>query len=411
VLFWTFFSLIVLCSLFQLILELVNWGWIRKNRGKVPELFAHAVDPEKAGRIEAYTQAKILLGLWGSLLGKMLILSMLLLDGFAWLSNHVEDLELGRLPTALCFFGIMALAGQILSLPFEWYANFRVEERFGFNRMGYGLWIKDWIKELVLGALIGGILLTVVVLLLYHAGPFWWLICWAAVFLFSLLLSVLYPLVIAPLFNKFIPLEEGAFRDRVLSLMTRAGIRSKGVFVMDAGKRSSHTNAYFTGLGRSKRIVFYDTLMEKHTEEERLAVLAHEAGHWKGKHVLKNLALSQAVSFALFALSGWLIAWPPLYEAFGFEKVIPYAGLFLVSLVYAPAMFFLQPLLSMLSRRFEYAADRFAGRDMGLGPPLKAMLIKSSVDNLSNLNPHPLYVWFHYTHPTVVQRADRLRDR
>jgi STE24 endopeptidase len=338
----------------------------------------------------------------------MLVLGMLLFDGFAWLSEKVEGFGLGTLPTALGYFGVMALAGQILSLPFDWYANFRVEERFGFNRMGYRLWIADLFKGLALGAVIGGVLLGLVVLLLYHAGPYWWLFCWAAVFGFSLLFTVLYPLVIAPLFNKFTPLEEGEFKDSVLALMKKAGIRSKGVFVMDAGKRTTHTNAYFTGLGRSKRIVFYDTLMEKHNPEECLAVLAHEAGHWKEKHVLKSFVLSQAVSLGLFALSAWLIGWAPLYEAFGFDKVTPYAGLLLASLVYTPVMFFIQPFLSLLSRRFEYAADRFAGLNMALGKPMKDMLVKSSVDNLSNLNPHPLYVWFHHSHPTVVQRVQRL---
>jgi STE24 endopeptidase len=408
-LFWIFFSLIVFYSLFQLVLELVNWAWVRRHKGTVPPEFAGLVESEKVARIEAYTRSRIILGLLGDIFGKVLILSLLLLDGFAWLSAEVEGLGLGYLFTGLIFFGIMALASGLLSLPFEWYATFRIEERFGFNRMGYKLWILDLIKGLIVGAIIGGILLGVIIILLYEAGPLWWLICWAAVFGFSLILTVLYPLWIAPLFNKFTPIEEGDFRDRVLKLMEQAGIRSREVLVMDAGKRSAHTNAYFTGLGRTKRIVFYDTLMEKHSEEECLAVLAHEAGHWRKKHVLKHLALSQGVSFGLFALTGWLIAWAPLYEAFGFDGIKSYAGLFLISLVYSPVMFFVQPALAWLSRRFEFEADRFAGRELGSGQALSDMLIKSSLDNLSNLNPHPLYVFFHYSHPTVVERVRDLK--
>lgn len=407
-LFWIFFILIAACALFQLALEILNWSWMKRNRGKVPEVYQGAVDPEKAGRIEAYTQAKIILGIWGDFVGQVLLLGMLLFDGFAWLLGKVEAWSPGYAASALGFFGIMALAAQILKLPFDWYANFRIEERFGFNRMGYGLWFIDLVKGLVLGAIIGGLLLSIVVWLLYNAGSFWWLICWAAVFLFSLLLTLLYPLVIAPLFNKFTPLEEGTFRERVLHLMEKAGIRSKGVFVMDAGKRSTHTNAYFTGFGRSKRIVFYDTLLKKHTEDETLAVLAHEAGHWKKKHVVKNLLLSQGVSLALFAAAGKLVEWEALYGAFGFETVTPYAGLFLVSIVYSPALFFIQPFMALLSRKHEYEADRFAGENMGMAEPLSDMLIKSALDNLSNLNPHPYYVWFHYSHPTVAQRVERM---
>jgi STE24 endopeptidase len=409
-LFWIFFSLIAGCALFQLVLELMNWSWMKQHQGRVPKELGDAVDPAKAGNIEAYSRAKIILGLWGDLVGKALFLGMLLFDGFAWLSGMVTDFGFNVIFTGLCFFGIMGLVGSILSLPFDWYSTFRIEERFGFNRTGYGLWIVDLVKGLVLSVIMGGVLLSVVLLLLYHGGTWWWLICWGTVFSFTLLISVIFPVLIAPLFNKFTPLEEGEFRDKVDSLMDRAGIRSKGVFVMDAKKRSTHTNAYFTGLGKAKRIVFYDTLLEKHTPEEGLAVLAHETGHWKKKHVLKSLILSQALTLGLFALTGWLVGWQALYGAFGFAEVTPYAGLFLVTLVYSPVMFFLNPFMSLLSRRHEYEADRFTGKEMGLGEPLCSMLVKSTVDNLSNLNPHPWYVRFYYSHPTVVQRIRRLKD-
>lgn len=408
--FWIFFFLILGCALFQIGLELLNWRWIRRHSGTVPPEFEGHVDPEKVARIEAYTQAKIMFGLFGDVVGKGLVLSLLLVDGFAWLSAAIEGLGFGLLPTALLFFASLSVANGILSLPFDWYATFRLEERFGFNRTTYRMWISDMIKSTILGAIIGGALLSVIILLLYNAGSLWWLICWAVVFGFTFLLTVLYPIVIAPLFNKFTPLEEGEFRDRVLALMNKAGIVSKEVMIMDAGKRSAHTNAYFTGVGRTKRIVFYDTLLDKHTEEETLAVLAHEAGHWRKKHVLKQVMTSQCVSLAIFALTGWIVHWEPMYLAFGFERTVPYAGLLLVSIVYSPLMFFVQPLMSGLTRRFEFEADRFAARAMDLGSPMCDMLIKLSLDNLSNLNPHPWYVLFHYSHPTVAQRIRKIQE-
>ncbi len=408
-LFWTFFSLFMASALFEAGLEFLNWAWMKKNSGKVPEPFEGAVEKEKLARIEAYTRDKIILGLWSDLAGKTLLVGMLLIDGFAWLSWKVELLGMGTVPAALCFFGIMALAGVFLSLPFGWYGTFRLEERYGFNRTTHRLWIIDQVKGLIIGGLIGGILLLIVIVLLYHAGTWWWLICWAAVFAFSLIITVLYPLVIAPLFNKFTPLEDGELKDSACELTTRAGIASKGVFVMDAEKRSTHTNAYFTGIGKTKRIVFYDTLLKKHTTGEALAVLAHEAGHWKKKHVWKNLVLGQAVSLSLFAATGLLVGWEALYNAFGFKDVTPYAGLFLVSIVYSPAMLFLNPLTALLSRKHEFEADRYAGIVMKKKDELCSMLVKSALDNLSNLNPHPLYVWFHYSHPTVCRRIEELK--
>jgi len=332
--FWLIFCLILLHGLTRLWLELLNFARLKENRGRVPEVFAGAVDAAEAARAEDYTRARIFFGLFPLAVNKGVILGILLFGGFPWLARLVEGAGLGPVLSGLLFFGILAFAGWVLSLPFEWYETFRLEERFGFNRTTYRLWIIDTAKGLALAVLLGGSLLVAVLLLLYGAGPFWWLFCWGFVLLFSLAVTALYPVLIAPLFNRFTPLKEGSLREKVIALMERAGIRPRGVFVMDAGKRSRHTNAYFTGFGRSKRIVLFDTLIEKHDEGEILAVLAHEAGHWKKKHVLKGFVLSQAVSFGLFAVTGALVAWPHLYEAFGFSKVTPFAGLLLASIAY-----------------------------------------------------------------------------
>ncbi len=402
-------SLVVLHGLGHLWLEYLSWRWLKKNRGSVPAPFEGRVDAGKVAAAEDYTRARMGLGLWSFLIDKGFIILFLLLDGFAWLSILVEKAGWGAIPSGLLFFGAMALAGKVISLPFEWYETFRLEERFGFNRTTYRTWFADMAKGLVLFLIIGGGLLFSVLFLLYNAGSAWWLVCWAFTFGFSLMMGLLYPVLIAPLFNKFTPIGEGSLKKRVVEMMERAGIRTRGVFVMDAGKRSRHTNAYFTGLGRSKRIVLFDTLMEKHTEDEILAVLAHEAGHWRKKHALKGLLLGQVFSLVLFAVTGWLVAWPPLYSAFGFAAAVPYAGLLLASLVYSPVMFLFKPIFSSLSRCFEYEADRYAGKEMGLAEAMSEGLIRLALENLSNLNPHPAAVFVYYSHPPVADRVTTLR--
>jgi len=409
-LFWLVFGLVVLHGLGSLWLEIVNYCWLKRNRGRVPDAFAGRVDAAEAARAEDYARARMKLGFWTFGLNKGLIVALLLLDGFAWVARLAGGAGWGAIPSGLLFFGILILAGRILSLPFEWYETFRLEERFGFNRTTVKLWIADMAKGLVLAAVLGGGLLAAVLFLLYEAGSYWWLICWAFLFLFSLVMNALYPVLIAPLFNKFTPLGEGSLRERVVALMERCGIRPRGVFVMDAGRRSKHTNAYFTGFGRAKRIVLFDTLLEKHGSDEILAVLAHEAGHWKRRHILKGLALGQAASFALFAVTGWLVKWPLLYDAFGFDGVLPHAGLLLAGIVYGPAAFLFQPLSAWLSRRHEYEADGFA-RDEGFAEAMAEALIKLHVDNLANLKPHPAYVVFYYSHPPAAARIQRLVEQ
>ena len=406
--FWIVFFLIVLHGAGCLWLELLNYLRLEKNRGRVPEVFDGLVDAAAAGRAEGYTRAHLIFGLVSFLVSKAAILIVLLCDGFAWISRFVEDAGWGPISTGLLFFALLGLAGKILSLPFEWYGTFRLEERFGFNRTTYPLWFADMAKGLAVTLVLGGALLAAVLLVLYETGAFWWLICWAVVFGFSLLVTILYPLVIAPLFNKFTPRKEKRLHEGVVALMEHAGIRARGVFVMDAGKRSRHSNAYFTGFGRAKRIVLFDTLVAGHTDEEILAVLAHEAGHWKLKHVLKGLLLGQTISLALFAATGWLVAWNPLYATFGFETATPYAGLLLASIVYGPVTFLIDPFSAWLSRRHEFEADAFA-REAGLGRPLCEALLRLACDNLSNLNPHPVYVFFRYSHPPVARRVEALR--
>ena len=272
------------------------------------------------------------------------------------------------------------------------------------------MWISDLLKNMAILALLGAFLLWILLTLVVHGGKTWWVWAWILVGLFELLMLWLFPVVIAPLFNKFEPIEERTLEDRIKALMEKVGLHVKGVFRMDASKRSKHTNAYFTGMGRSKRIVLFDTLVASHTEEEVLAVLAHEIGHWKRKHVLKQIILLEIFSLAIFYGVAKLLYWPLLYQTFGFQEAIPYVGLFLIGALMGPPGYFVQPLESAISRKFEREADDFALKLTKAAEPMRNALKRLAVDNLANLNPHPLYAWFYYSHPPLVERIARLQD-
>jgi STE24 endopeptidase len=244
--------------------------------------------------------------------------------------------------------------------------------------------------------------------LIIHGGNTWWVWAWMLVGGIELILLWLFPVVILPLFNKFDPIENKGLENRIRTLMEKVGLRAKGIFKMDASKRSKHTNAFFVGLGRSKRIVLFDTLLASHTEEEVLAVLAHEAGHWKKKHVLRMLVLLEILSFISFYVVAKFLNWPLLYQTFGFQELIVYVGIFLIGAFTSLFGYFGQPLGSAISRRFELEADDFASELMETGEPMRNALKRLASDNLANLTPHPLYAWVYYSHPPLVERIERL---
>jgi len=405
--FWLVISLVFIYCLGHMGLEFVNLRTLRDQRGIVPPVLAGRIDPKEVARAEDYTLARAKLNLIIFVLGKALLLFMLAVGGFAWLASVVEGLDRAPVVSGLLFFAILAMASKAVSFPFEWYETFYLEERFGFNRTTPARWLADMAKALLPAALLGGGLLAALLVLLYHAGTTWWLVCWAVFFVFSFVMTALYPVLIAPLFNSFSPLEEGCLKTKVVTLMERCRIGVQDIFVMDATRRSSHSNAYMTGFGRSKRIVLFDTLIEKLDDDEIAAVLAHEVGHWKKKHMLKLFLSTQAESLGIFALTGWLVTWPPICTAFGFEHVIPYAGLLLAMIIYSPVIFLLRPLRTAQERRHEQEADRYAS-SLDLGPSLGDALVCLSRDNLSNLKPNPLYVFFNYSHPPVAQRLEAL---
>jgi STE24 endopeptidase len=310
--------------------------------------------------------------------------------------------------SGLIFFGVLALLSGILDIPFSLYSTFVIEKRYGFSTITARLWMTDLIKGLLLSAILMGILLGAMLALVYYAEHTWWLWAWLVFSAFQMLIVWLYPVLIAPLFNKFEPIENEALKEAIIALMAKVGLKTGGVFQVDAGKRSKHTNAYFTGLGKTKRIVLYDTLLKSHASEEILSVLAHEAGHWKKRHIIKQLILTETFSLVFLYLVYRLIDWSLLYQTFGFAEKLPYVGLLLIAALFGPAAFFLTPIGAMLTRRFEREADDFCYNLVGTTIPMINALKRLAKDNLANLHPHPFYAWFYYSHPPLTERIARL---
>ncbi|UCF56882.1 MAG: M48 family metallopeptidase, partial [Deltaproteobacteria bacterium] len=310
----------------------------------------------------------------------------------------------------LIFFAIPGLIGAIADLPFDYYHIFVIEEKYGFNTRTLKTWLSDLLKSVLITVMLGTVLLSLLLMMVKYAGSSWWVWAWLIFLSFQILMAVIYPTVIAPIFNKFVPLEDKELSDKIQNLAENEGLTIKGVFQMDATKRSRHTNAYLSGLGETKRIVLFDTLMDAHEDDEILAVLAHEMGHLKRNHIRKQLAILGLSSIGLFYLASEMITWKTMYGAFGFSIMPAYAGLFLVAVLWEPVGFFLSPVAMAISRRFEREADRHAFKVMKSAEPLVMALKKMARDNLSNLRPHPLYVWFNHSHPPLLERIKTLED-
>ncbi len=405
-----FLAVFAFRSMVQLGLNRLNISHLR-NRGKeVPRVFQGAVDGKKLARISAYTADSSNFGMVVTVFSQVLLLAILLSGFLPWLSETVGRWQPGFIVRGLAFFAVLGLISNLLHIPFGLYSTFVVEDRYGFNTRSLRLWFTDWIKGMAISAILSGILLLLLLALLSYLKSTWWLWAWVVIGMFELIMLWLYPVLIAPLFNKFEPISHEALKDRIVSLVGKAGLRVKGVFQMDAGKRSKHTNAYFTGIGRTKRIVLFDTLLTSHPEEEIISVLAHEVGHWKKKHVLKQLVVLEILSLFGLYLVARLLNWPFMYQTFGFGEPVAYVGLFLVGTLMSPLGYFIHPLGSAISRKFEREADAVAVTLMGTAKPIRDALRRLATENLANLVPHPFYAWFYYSHPPPVERISRLED-
>jgi STE24 endopeptidase len=390
---------------------------VAQHRSQVPAPFADTITLESHQRAADYTIAKLRFGMVATAVGSAVLLGWTLLGGLdalnAWLVEAWLP-TLGPLGYQLALLAAFSVIGAVIELPLELWNTFRLEQRHGFNRMTLKLWLGDQLKGTLLGVAIGGPIAALILWLMGAAGSLWWLWAWCAWTGFSLLMMVIFPTLIAPLFNKFQPLQDEALKARVEGLMQRCGFASKGLFVMDGSRRSAHGNAYFTGLGAAKRVVFFDTLLARLNPGEVEAVLAHELGHFKHKHVLKRMVGLFAISLGAFALLGWLSQQLGFYVGLGVRPNLDAPNdalaLLLFMMVVPLVGFFAAPLMATFSRRDEFQADAYACAH-AQGSDLARALVKLYDDNASTLTPDPLYVRFYYSHPPASERLAALRTQ
>lgn len=392
---------------------------VRAHRNEVPAEFAQTIPLKSHQRGADYTAAKLRLGFIELLLATVVLLAWTLFGGLDTLNRALLHV-LGPRPLLqpLALLVAFAVIGGLIDLPASLYRTFVLEQRFGFNRMTPALWLADLVKGTLLGAVLGIPLAALLLWLMQATGAAWWFWAWLAWAAFSLLMLVVFPTLIAPLFNKFEPLQDETLKQRVSALMARCGFAAKGLFVMDGSRRSGHANAYFTGFGHAKRVVFFDTLLQQLTPDEVEAVLAHELGHYKRRHVIQRIVLLFAVGLAGLALLGWLAAQTWFYTGLGVTpNLLADAGvgvpnhalaLLLFLLVVPVFSFFISPLTAGLSRKHEYEADAYAA-EHARAADLGHALVKLHKDNASTLTPDPLYVRFYYSHPTASQRIAHLQ--
>ena len=384
---------------------------VARHRSAVPVAFTETITLAAHQKAADYTLAKTRFGLLETAVGAAVLLGWTLLGGLHLLNQALQQWLGSGMLQQLALIAGFVLIGSLVELPLSLYQTFVIEQRFGFNKMNFKLWLVDLVKSTVLGALIGLPIAALILWVMGATGPTWWLWAWCVWMGFNLLLLLIYPTFIAPLFNKFQPLEDESLKARVTALMQRCGFAAKGLFVMDGSRRSAHANAYFTGFGAAKRVVFFDTLLAKLSPGEVDAVLAHELGHFKHKHILKRIVSLFALSLAGFALLGWLATQGWFYTGLGVNPNLDAANdalaLLLFVLVSPVFSFFIAPLMALFSRKHEFEADAYAAQQTN-GADLGHALLKLYEDNASTLTPDPLYVAFYYSHPPASERLARL---
>ncbi len=405
-----FYTFLLLETFYELYLIFLNLRHVRQHADTVPALFQGRIDQETYRKAVSYTIDKNRFSIVSQLLSAVFVVLLVSSGLLGLLDRWVQATGWHIYLQGILFLVLLSLLVRIVSLPLSLYQQFVLEERYGFNRMTGKLFLSDLVKGLLVQLILMTPLLWGLFWFMDEAGPYRWVWAFLFVTLFQLVVTILYPLVIAPLFNKFSPIPEGSLKERILTLAETLGFRTKGIFVMDGSKRSRHSNAYFTGLGKVKRIVLFDTLLQSLSEEETCAVLAHELGHEKQKHILKMFFLSSLFLFLGFLIVDALLFYEPLYRAFALNRPSYHGILTILSICAGPFTFFLNPLINGLSRRFEYQADRFAAERAGLGKALSSALLTLGKENLTNLTPHPWYSFYHYSHPTLAERVQALEN-
>ena len=412
---WVFLIFFAVEFLVEFILNELNLRHVRARRAdqQIPDYFRGKLSPDAYEKSVDYTVAKGRFQRWARIYTGLVTLVVLFggllgfLDQFA--ARMAQQFSLGAYGQGILFCLAIGVYFAVAGLVTDLYSTFALEARFGFNKITPRLYLADKLKGLILGLVIGIPFLFVILWLMQATGGLWWV--WAFVFItgFQLLMIVIFPTFIAPWFNKFEPLKEGEFREKILALADQVGFKTSGIFSMDGSKRSAHSNAYFTGIGKSKRIVLFDTLLEQMSIEQGLAVLAHEMGHYKMKHIQRMLIVQTVFLLVGLYVLSLLLDFEPLFSAFGLAPS-HHGALVLFSLLSGAVTFYLGPVMNLLSRKHEYEADRFAALTLGDGKPMEEALINLTVKNLANLTPHPWYSAYHYSHPTPVERISAIRQ-
>ncbi|MDR0864009.1 MAG: M48 family metallopeptidase [Candidatus Symbiothrix sp.] len=404
--FYIIITVVVLSFVWGEILSYLN----RKRMSpEIPEELKGIYNPEEYARQQSYQKENSRFGLISGSFSFAVIFLVLLFGLFGWLDNTLRESISNFIWLPLAFLGIIMVVNEIIDFPFSWYSTFTIEEKFGFNKSTPKLFWTDWFKGILLSIVIGGLILTAVLYIYQYTEEYFWLLAWALISGFSLLMSLFYSEWIVPLFNKQTPLEAGELRDAIETFAQKAGFELTDIYVMDGSKRTTKANAYFTGMGKKKRIVLFDTLISELDTDEIVAVLAHEIGHYKKKHVVYSMILSVITTgITLFILSLFLGS-VPLAEALGGRIPSFHLGLIGFSFLFTPISELTGLVFNLISRKNEYQADAYAAQ-FGLGKALISGLEKLSVKSLSNLNPHPLVVFWHYSHPTLLQRIARIKQ-
>ena len=402
-----FFLALMATTLTKIWLATRNRRHILANRHQVPEDFQDKISLEEHQKAADYTVAKLVMGQYFDIVNLVLLLLWTFGGGIQYLAESILALQYGPVLSGVAFFALYGSIVTILTLPQGIYETFVVEEKFGFNKMTPGLFVKDLFKGLLVGALLGLPIIAGILKLMDVLGAYWWPVGWAFLTVVQFVLLWAYPRFIAPFFNKFTPMEDGEGKEKVLALLKKTGFTSNGLFVMNASIRSSHGNAYFTGFGKNKRIVFFDTLLKSLTPDQVAAVLAHELGHFKCKHIVKLMVSRTVLSFAAFALLGFLYRWEPFFLGHGVGIMEPWTALLLFMQVGGIYTFFLTPTLNQVSRKYEFEADAFAAQH-ARAEDLKDALVRLYQDNARTLTPDPTYSDFYDSHPPAAVRIKHL---
>ncbi len=404
-LFWIIIAILVLDFLFEKFLGYLN---TTRMSEVLPDELKGIYDEEKYKKQQAYQRENYRFGIFSSGFSFITVLAMFLFYGFAFVDNLAWGFTGNAIVAALIFFGLIMLVSDVLGIPFSVYDTFKIEEKYGFNKTTPKTFVLDTIKGWFIGGIIGGGLLALIIFIYQKTQNMFWIYAWILVTVFSIFMAMFYSNIIVPLFNKQTPLEEGELRNAIQDFSEKVGFKLDNIFVIDGSKRSTKANAYFTGLGAKKRIVLYDTLIKDMEIDELVAVLAHEIGHYKKKHVIQGLSISIIQTGVILLIFSLLISNPVLSKALGVEKPNFHIGLVAFGILYSPVSFVLGIFMNILSRKNEYQADAFAAKNYK-PDALASALKKLSVKNLSNLTPHPLYVFFNYSHPTLLQRLAHLK--